>query len=220
VQILSETWRPSLLLRILLWWTSIIFVTAWLPLIRCVFDGPTYEWGTSYFGYSFSGAGLAGDLWLPIAKTSLGLAILALGWRGARAAFGYLLVGWQAFGLADALHLALTRPDAFRFRGDTLGIDISLSWLAPALYALALVLAVTWLVRERDNGTAAPVEWTSLNYRGLAALGAFLPVQFVLLRYGPVHGLTDQIGVVLTILQWFLIPVAIQRPSSAVAHER
>jgi hypothetical protein len=32
-----------------------------------------------------------------------------------------------------------------------------------------------------------------------------LPLQFVLLRFGEPHGLRDQVGVVLTMLQWLIL---------------
>lgn len=211
-------WRPTRLLRILLWWTSVTFLTGWLPLIRGAFDGPSYEWGTSYFGYSFSGTGVAGDYWLPAVKVALGLTLLVLGWRGARSPFPYLLVAWQAFGLADALFSAITEPEAFRFRGDTLGIDVSLAWVAPLFYSAALVLAVIWFARSRADRLSTDTGWARSNYVWLAALAALLPVQFVLLRYGIPLGTTDQVGVVLTIVQWFLIPFAIRiKPQPAPA---
>ena len=211
----SARWKPHLVLRMLLWWTSITFVTGWLPLIRSAFDGSSYEWATSYFGHDFSGKGLTGDYWLVIVKVILGLAILFLGWRGARNPFGYLLIGWQIFGFGDSVFSAVTKPEDFRFRGDTLGVDVSLAWVAPALYGVALSLSVWWYVKERKNRLTVDPGWSSANTRWMIMLSALLPVQFFLLRNGGPNTTMDQIGVLLTIVQWFLIPFALRlRPSS------
>jgi hypothetical protein len=210
----EDLWRPTIALRILLWWTALTFLTAWLPIVRGAFDGASYQWGTVYFGRPFSGIGLSGDIWLPIARVALGLLILVLGWRGARRPFAYLLVAWQALGFADALHSAVTRPEGFRFRGDTLGVDFSLAWLAPCLYAIALALAIWWFVRERNLRLDRDPGWHQANYFWLGALAALLPVQFALLRYGAPDGSADQFGVLLTVAQWLLIGVAI-RPRAA-----
>jgi len=47
--------------------------------------------------------------------------------------------------------------------------------------------------------------WSPTNTLWLALLLMMLPVQFALLRFGEAHGLTDRIGVVLTVLQCLLL---------------
>lgn len=47
------------------------------------------------------------------------------------------------------------------------------------------------------------------KYPLVLALAALLPMQLVLLRVGEPHGTTDQIGVLITIAQWFLLSVAL-----------
>ncbi len=93
-----------------------------------------------------------------------------------------------------------------RFRGDTLGIDISLGGWPAALFAGMFLLTVLWAARDwpHSAGRTTP-PWGRAN-RGLLLLaGALLPVQFVLLRFGKPHGTTDQIGVLLILLQWLLL---------------
>ena len=190
------------------------FVAGWLPVVRGPFDGATYEWGTSYFGRAFGGAGLGGDYWLAAVKVGFALVLLVLGWRGARTPFPQLIVGWQAFGFADALHEAITSEDPLRIRGDTLGMDISLAWVAPALYAAALLLSLHWYSRERANLLVRDPGWTRANWTWLAVLAALLPIQYFLLHTGEPGSGRDQIGVVLTIAQWFLLPLALRVRSS------
>jgi hypothetical protein len=42
-------------------------------------------------------------------------------------------------------------------------------------------------------------------------------MQLVLLRVGEPHGTTDQIGVLITIAQWFLLSIALRRARQASA---
>ena len=112
----------------------------WLPLVRGLFDGLSYEWG----GFGFSGRGTIGCWHL-----------------------------YLAFTTASA---AISDPASLRFQGETLGVDVSFA-------------------------VAAPV------FMGVAAA---LVMQLVLLRVGEPHGTTDQIGVLVTIAQWFLLGIAVR----------
>lgn len=209
-----EYWKPDRLLRVLLFWTALTFLVAWLPTLRGLFDGPSYQWGAILWGWSFRGAGVGGDYWFPVLQSALGLTILWLGWRGARPPFGWLFAGWHATLFSSALYGALVYPDRYRFRGDTLGIDVSLAAVGPILTGGFLALAVLWLVRDLLAGRARerrPVPpWAPANTVWAAALAALLPVQFVLLRFGVPHGVTDAAGVLITIAGWLLIGVAIR----------
>ncbi|MGH2670030.1 MAG: hypothetical protein ACRDH5_13115 [bacterium] len=211
--------QPRPVLRVVLVWLALTFLTGWLPLVRGAFDGPSYEWGTSYFGVGFSGAGMSGDYWLSAVKTALGLAILWLGWRGARPLFLLLALAWQSFGLADALYSSLTHPEEYRFQGATLGVDVSLAWVAPAAYAVFLLLTLVWAFRHARADWRQPLPpWTRRNTVWLLGLAALLPVQFALLRFGGPTSTADQVGVVFTILQWFLVGKALApAPASASA---
>lgn len=208
-------WRPDRLLRVVLGWTALTFVFAWLPLIRGLFDGPSYEWGTAFYGYAVRGAGVGGDYWVLLLQSALGGAILWLGWRGARMPFHLLLIAWNALLFSDGLYNSLTHPERYRFRGDTLGIDVSLAWVGPLLFGTFFGLALVWVTRDLRNRTAhASPPWTRLNTTWLAALTGLLPIQFLLLRSGAPHGTTDKIGVLITIAQWLLLGVAL-RPRAA-----
>ena len=50
-------WRPDLVLRALLGWTSLTFLLAWLPFIRSPMDGDSYTWGLAWFGQTIGGTG-------------------------------------------------------------------------------------------------------------------------------------------------------------------
>ena len=198
--------KPDRLLRVLLTWTAITLVFVWLPLVRGPMDGDSYAWGTSFWGLHVGGRGVGGDYWLLVVQALAGLSILALGWRGARAPFHVLLLLWHGVLGSAAVYSAMTNPQQYRFRGDSLGIDVSLAWAGPLFFGGFFLLAVLWAAKDlrRGRSRATPAR-RPMNASWLAVLLLMLPVQFVLLRFGAVHGLTDQIGVILTIAQCLLL---------------
>ena len=183
-------------------WLTMTFVTGWLPFLRSLMDGPSYEWGATLFGLSFSGAGLGGDYWFPVLKTAIGLSFLWLGWRAPNGAFRPLLVLWLALMFADTVHAVLTVPDNFRFQGDTLGMDFSLVLVAPALDGGMLLLAL-WFAARAPALEARPMGPANQLMLGMAIL--FLPLQFFLLRSGQGQEVNDVVGVLLTIAGWILL---------------
>ncbi|MFN2441131.1 MAG: hypothetical protein ABR517_00445 [Thermoanaerobaculia bacterium] len=78
-------------------------------------------------------------------------------------------------------------------------------------------MAAVHSLRFRSSAGSLPL--TETNVRWLVVLAALLPVQFVLLRFGAPHATTDEIGVLLTIAQWFLLGAALRRvrPRRALA---
>lgn len=209
----STSWRPDWILKGLLIWTAVTTIVFWLPFVRGLMDGPTYEWAN----FGFSGRGTGGDYWFPVLGSAFAILVLWLGWRGARRPFHWLLLFWHLPLGAGAARLLLERPEAFRFRGDTLGVDISLAPLALVFTAFAL-LAVYWVVRDlRRRRSSGRPPWTRTNRRLLWAALALAPFQFLLLRFGEAHGATDGVGVILTLLQWALISAAFYpwRPAQA-----
>jgi hypothetical protein len=95
--------------------------------------------------------------------------------------------------------------------GDTLGIDISLTWLGPILFGLGAAAAIVCLLRSVRPDRPEALAWSPRNRRWLAILAACLPIQFALLRFGSEGSLADQIGVVLTIGQWLLVGLAFRQ---------
>lgn len=197
-------------LRVLLLWVGFTGILSWLPLVRSLMDGDSYAWGVPFWGIEFSGDGLQGDVWAPPLAAAHVLATLFLGYRGARQPFHWLLLGWLV--PLGAYMSYFTVSEDLRIQGDTLGFDLSLAWIGPVLCGGLALLAVVWVVRDlRSPPPAQWVEWPrSGRIMTVIALAA-LPVQFYLLRFGPPHDTTDQIGVFLTIAQWILLNVAFSR---------
>jgi hypothetical protein len=201
------SWKPDRLLRVLLAWTAVTTLPFWLPLVRSLMDGDSYEWGF----FRFRGHGLHGDLWLPAVSVLLGLAIRWLGWRGARLPFHALLLLWLVPIGAGATVLSIMRPEDFRFEGDTMGLSIPLAPVGILLFGGFAVLAVVWVIRDLRSGRRRESPpWTRANTILVSGLLALLPIQFILLRFGEPHGTTDKIGVVITIAQWLLVGAALR----------
>ena len=199
-------WRPDRLLKAILIWTMITMIIVWLPLVRGLMDGDSYEWGNSFWGIQVGGQGVHGQYWLLLLQAIIGIAVLYFGWRGARQPFHWLLLLWHIPLGAQAIYDAISSPEDYRFRGDTLGVDVSLAWVGPLFFGGFALLSVLWVIRDfrRERDTAAP-EWKRANYVLLLIAVSLLPIQFLLLRFGEQHGPGDQAGVILTMCQWVLI---------------
>jgi hypothetical protein len=202
-------WRPGRALSLLLAWTALTTLVFWLPTVRGAMDGSTYAWGL----LGLSGRGTGGDYWFPVTGSVLALLTFWLGWRGGRFPVHLLLVGWHGALAAGVALLALRDPGALRFQGDTLGMDVSLAGIVPVLMGGMALLAVGWALADlRARGIRAGARgvpaWGRRNTVLTMLAVALLPLQLVLLRTGVPHGGTDQVGVLLTLVQWGILAVA------------
>jgi hypothetical protein len=197
-----------------LWWTALTFLATWLPLVRSVMDGPSYEWATTFFSWHFGGHGLSWDYWLLIVRVAVGIVLLYAGWRNPSPRTAAALTAWQILFAADTLYYAVTDPRGFRFRGDTLGVDISLTWIAPTLAMLFAIVAIWW-IREFARRPVPPRIQTETRFANVAlwTVLAIVPVQWILLHRGRGTDWYDVSGVVLTMLQWLLLNLAFQSRS-------
>jgi hypothetical protein len=203
-------WRPDRLLRAILIWTAITLIIVWLPFVRGLMDGSTYQWGNYFFGMQFGGRGVHGDYWLLVLQAVFGIFLLYLGWRGARPPFHWLLLLWQILLAAQACYNSFTSPEDYRFQGDTLGVDVSLAWVGPVLAGGFALLSILWVVRDlRTRREKVLPKWSRANFTFLLIVLGLLPIQFVLLRFGEPHGPRDQVGVILTMTQWILISLSL-----------
>ncbi len=187
----------GILRALLLVWSGIVFLPAWLVTIRGIFDGQAYAWGVTE---RIKGRGIRGHYFLAPLAALYGLTMLWLGWRGSTRPFHLMLLAWHVPLGAAASIAARRNREALRFQGDTLGVDVSLAVVAPVV--LAGVAAGSVALTLLDQNDRDIPGWSVRNQRLLnAALGA-IPLQAVLLRIGGQDGLIDRIGVILTILQW------------------
>ena len=199
-------WKPDRLLKAILIWTMLTLLIVWLPLVRGLMDGESYQWGSSFWGFQAGGRGVQGDYWLLVLQALFGITLLYLGWRGAQQPFSWLLLLWHVPLGVTATYNALSSPEDYRFRGDTLGVDVSLAWVGPLFFGGFALLSVLWVVRHLRIGREKETpQWNRANRVLLLIAVGLIPIQFVLFRYGEPHGPTDQVGVILTMLQWLLL---------------
>ena len=211
----NDSGRSVRFLQWLLLWTALTTLIFWLPSVRGLFDGTSYEWGA----FGFRGRGILGDYWFVATGSVVAIALQYLAWRGPRAAFYVLFGGWHLYLAVATAAAAISDPASLRFTGDTLGVDVSLAVVAPVLMGIAAALALFWIVRDARSGIPRPTlsAWSPRNTRWVLPLAALLPMQLVLLRVGEPHGTTDQIGVLVTIAQWFLLSLALRFAGRASA---
>jgi hypothetical protein len=202
-------WKPDRILKILIFWITYLLVFSWLPLVRIVMDGESYQWGTVHFGRMFHANSLSADALLLVGKSALLIWMLYLGLRGAGQLFQKLLLIWNMIMTADVLYQVMTNPEGFEFHGDTLGIHLNLGLSLVAVVGGMTLLTVYWIgwLAKAQAPETAPA-WVSRNKTLLTVCLLLLPIQFVLLRFGEPHGTTDAIGVMFTIVQCPLLATA------------
>jgi hypothetical protein len=201
----------------LLGWTAVTLVLVWLPLVRAVLDGASYQWGLAP---GLSGAGVDRGYPLLVLVWAVGVGALWTGWRGPTLAARVLLPLWQLPVAVVGLWLAVGSSDGLIVRGDTLGLSLDVSWAAPVVLVPPFLAAAWWALhddpgRHRRSGRG----WSRWNRRCAVAALALVPVQALLLRAGEPHGTTDQAGVLLTIAQWWLVVATIKPPAHGGASD-
>ncbi len=193
----------------ILWgWIAFQTTLPWLVFFRLTFEGDTYRWATEYFGRSFYSAGLArADFLLIYGLLSANLFLLWQMRKQKMAFVAPMLVVYLGIFAADAL-FSLVRGDAIIFQGDTLGVKLDLSYPFFLVQFAAVALAVAWWIGVRDIPSGqGPRPMTRVKRNIVTACVVFVPVQLSLLIFGEPHGLTDEIGVILTIVQWIVLAV-------------
>ena len=192
---------------------SLTFMITWLPFIRSTFDGNSYIWGTTFLGVQMSGAGFGGDYIFLVFQLLFYCALfVSLFWAKNRLIHYVLLVVWYLTVFGSFIADIIVNGDQM-FHGETLNVHISITWIIIPLAMLALLLIGKVILSDMKADNEA-IAWNSKNtYWMLLILGP-IPVQAFLLATGEPHGITDQIGVIISIVQCFMIPVFL-RPRTA-----
>jgi hypothetical protein len=205
---LRKSWNQRLF-TVLWLWVSFRTLLPWLVFFRLTFEGDSYSWGTNYFGHMFYSSGLARpDFLLVYALLAAGLIILYL-LHGFRFRIGgLLLLLFLGISAADAVY-QLVAGDPQIFRGDTLDVTVDLTIVFFVLqFGMFAVALAWWGGVRRGVENAQPRALTAKRKIIVWACAVFVPIQLVLLIFGEPHGLTDEIGVIGTMLQWVLLAYA------------
>lgn len=194
---------------------SITFMMIWLPFLRSLLDGDSYLWGTVLYGFSYSGAGLEGDFWYLILQfLFFGTLFYSFFWLKKRLWFYGLCIAWFFLTIGNYAYQVFMMDDAM-FHGDTLGVHVSLFWFVIPI-GLASVIVLLLMIREDMNSEEVLIPWGPKNLKYMLLILGPLPLQALLLSTGEPHGFTDQIGVVISIIQSYLVPIFL-RPFHAEA---
>lgn len=198
--------RPNGWSNTLMFVMSITFMIVWLPFIRSLFDGDTYQWGYTYFGNVISGAGLTPSFLFLIVQFALYAALIYGMYRMKnRMLYQVLLAIWWVNVFGNLLSDIIINGDTL-FQGDTLGVQLSISMIVIPLSILALVLLVMFIRTEKETQIVSPARWRPINQTLWLGFLISLPLVFVLLFFGEPHATTDEIGVLIAIAHCFYLP--------------
>lgn len=186
-------------LTFLLFVTSLSSATSWLPLIRGISDGESYLWGTTLFGNLFQGKGVAGDFYFVVINLLLVTVLMyAFYWIKDRRIFYGLLGLWYGSMIANAIFDVIL-GERFMFHGDTLNVHVDLTYILMPLLLLLGAFVVNVILADQKHPFLARGHRNNRLWAMLFLLP--IPVQVALFYMGEPHGITDQIGVVIALLQ-------------------
>lgn len=186
-------------LNFLLFVTSLSAATSWLPFIRGISDGESYEWGTTFLGTLFHGKGVTGDFYFVFLNMLLVILLMySFYWIRNRKIFYSLLGVWYGSIIANAI-FEVFKGERYMFHGDTLNVHVDLTFI---LIPLILLLgAFVLYVVHADRKHRFTVKRHRKNRIWAMLLLLPIPIQIILFNMGEPHGITDQIGVVIALVQ-------------------
>jgi len=189
---------------ILLFIVSFTFLVVWLPFVRSLFDGVSYHWGRDYFGYQLSGDGINTNYIFLILEVILYTSIFyGIYWMKNRKLLFALVGVWLVHIFGNLLYEGLMGE--MMFHGDALNVHLDLTYLVLILTLVSLFLIIiSW---KKESAFSSPgISWNKRNKLMAMIILGPLPVQLVLLQMGEPQQTTDQIGVVISIVQALAIP--------------
>ena len=186
--------------------SGLTFMLVWLPLLRCLFDGKTYSWGQQYFGMSINSTGIEPGYFMLIPFLMLYLLFFySFYWIKNRTIF-YVLLAWFWIHNFSNLLFDIIKNGDTEFHGDTLNVHISISMIVIPLSIIALIWIIA-VIRKDKKLTEVNIPWGRTNKIKALIILAPIPIQAILFATGEAHGLTDEISVIITIIQSFLIAI-------------
>ena len=195
--------RFKVVYQMLLFLTCLTGATTWLPFLRCPLDGSTYQWSTSFLGYMLKSAGISIHYFYILFWTAIWLLLIySFFWIKNVRIFKFLLIAWYGSMLLN-MSYDLMQGESFMFHGDTLGVHVDLSPFIIA-FMIVVIIMVAIVLAGRKSDMILP-SWSIRNTRWLMALSIWIPLQALLFATGEPHGTTDEIGVVIALLQVILV---------------
>lgn len=190
-------------LNILLILTSLTFATSWLPFIRGISDGESYQWGTTLFGELFYGNGVAGDFYYVALNVLVFLLLMySFYWIKNRGVFYVLLLVWYGSMIANSFYEVFV-GEGYMFHGDTMNVHLDLSYVVIPLMIFIGAFVLYVVMDDRKQSFTAKGHKKNVVWARILLIP--IPVQVVLFYMGEPHGITDKIGVIIALLQVILV---------------
>ncbi len=199
--------RPNnALFNSLMIFSGLTFMLVWLPLLRCLLDGKTYSWGQTYFGMNFTSTGIESGYFILIPFLLLYLLFFySFYWIKNRTIF-YVMLAWFWIHNFGNLLFDIIKNGDTEFHGDTLNVHISISMIVIPLSIIAFIWIIAVIIKDK-NLPEVNIPWSKSNTKKALIILAPLPIQAILFATGEADGLTDEISVIITIIQSFLIAI-------------
>lgn len=192
---------PRRLFGLVMFWTALTSIFAWLPLVRIIGRPDGYSW--SILGVS--GSGREGPYWMFILLTIYVIAMLFTAFRGPRWAFYPMLGLWHLTVTGVVIASLILGGSQATWQGQGLHFEIPM-WILVAPFALFTSMIFLWIFLDRRaDSQPERVKWTRTNTWWLIASLAVLAVAIALFRAGTNYDWITAAAIVTTILHWSML---------------
>lgn len=198
--------KQDALFGMVMFWTILTTVFAWLPLVRIIGRPEGYQWSIA----GLSGSGTKGPYWIFVLLTVYALILLFSGYRGPRSLFYPMLILWHLAVTALVVTGTVFGGSEAIIQGQGLHWTLPL-WIVAIPCVVFTVLAIAWTVVDRRAGThAETAAWTRTNTARLGVSLVLLIVALVLFRAGTNYNWVTALAIIATVLHWILLAESFQ----------
>jgi hypothetical protein len=189
------------LFGVVMLWTGMTTVFAWLPLARIIGRPVGYTWGI----LGLSGSGSDGPFWVFMLATAYVVTMLYCAFRGPRALFYPMLAAWHLFASGIVIAAVAGGGTGAVFQGQGLHFAIPM-WLLTVPFVLFTAAVLTWIVVDYRSGAAVPsAPWSRTNTAWLLGSMILLVIALALFRAGTNYNWVTAAAIVTAIGQWILM---------------
>lgn len=203
------TIQDQKLFNLVMIWTIITTVFAWLPLIRIIGRPEGYHW--SILG--FSGEGFEGPFWIFIPLVLLVLSLMFSAYRAPRKVFYPLLIIWHLLFTGVVTAGILQGGSAATIQGQGLHWEFPL-WVLIIPCVLFLAAVTLWVVRDVKAGSKMTfIAWSGINTKKLVVALSLLILAIILFRLGTNYNWVTAVAILTTIFYWIVMVGSFQQPN-------
>jgi uncharacterized protein len=183
---------------VLVLWTVLTGIFAWLPLVRILGRPDGYTWGVLGLG----GAGTEGPFWVFILATAWVVSMLWTLVRGPRSVSYVLVVGWHLLITGIVIAGTIAGGTDATIQGQGLRWEIPL-WVLTVPFLIGTSMAAGWAVVDaRSGSTPVAAPWAARNTVRLGVSLGLLALALLLFRAGTNYDWVTAAAIVVTVLHW------------------